>query len=233
MINAVLFDAGNTLLTPSPSVAKVFEEIAGKCGYEFLSGDVEECLPVMESYYEERYNEDDSFWCSADRASMIWVEMYKTLCFELGIAEDAEKVARAVYEAYTHAERWKVFPDVLGTLNALQSSGIRMGVVSNWDQYLRSIFDGLELSRYFEVLLSSADVGIRKPDPEIFEMAADRIGIPAANIAFVGDHLYADAMGAQQRDMTPILLTRQPAFVPSSILHVDTLTEIPALIATL
>jgi putative hydrolase of the HAD superfamily len=50
----------------------------------------------------------------------------------------------------------------------------------------------------------SADVGARKPDPEIFRAALDRLGVPAADVWFVGDSWERDVRGAAAAGMRPI-----------------------------
>jgi putative hydrolase of the HAD superfamily len=66
-----------------------------------------------------------------------------------------------------------------------RAAGIRVGLLSNsWgtDMYPRDLLD-----EHFEVQVISGEVGLRKPDPAIYELALDRMGLPAEQIAFVDD----------------------------------------------
>jgi putative hydrolase of the HAD superfamily len=50
---------------------------------------------------------------------------------------------------------------------------------------------------------------LRKPDPRIFELACERVGVPAERSAHVGDHMYADVIGARAAGMRPVLIDRR------------------------
>lgn len=98
-------------------------------------------------------------------------------------------------------------PGIAACLESLHHAGVPLGVVSN------SIFGTATLSAElrrlgllapFSFVLSSADYGIRKPDPWLFELAATRLGVPAAETWFIGDSLEYDVAGARASGMTPI-----------------------------
>lgn len=95
---------------------------------------------------------------------------------------------------------------------------IRMGVVSNSSFSAATLEKELEsqgIRRHFEFVISSADYGVRKPDPIIFEVALARLGIGAEKAWFAGDNVACDIEGARGAGIFPV------AFNP--------LTEIPEL----
>ena len=53
-------------------------------------------------------------------------------------------------------------------------------------------------------LIVCGDYGIQKPDPKIFEIAAQRLGLTCEEIAFVGDTFYKDISGAIKAGMMPV-----------------------------
>lgn len=64
----------------------------------------------------------------------------------------------------------------------------RCSVLSNADISLRDRLNGeLELDSYFDDIVVSAEVGMAKPRPEIFRLAADRLGLPPEACVFVDD----------------------------------------------
>jgi putative hydrolase of the HAD superfamily len=93
-------------------------------------------------------------------------------------------------------------------VTALREAGIRTGVISNWDRRLASLIEGLGLGEMFDVVVSSADVGLRKPDPRVFMLACERLGVAPEEAVHVGDHHYADVLGARAVGMTPVLIQR-------------------------
>ncbi len=87
-------------------------------------------------------------------------------------------------------------------------AGSQLGVISNWDGRLEGLLGGLGLAKYFDTVVSSACVGLHKPDPRIFELACTRLGVAPEEAAHVGDHHYADIVGATAVGMMPVLIDR-------------------------
>ena len=113
----------------------------------------------------------------------------------------------------------RLIDGVQDVLIDLRFRGIRMGVISN------SSFAGSTLEkelrrhgilRYFEFVISSADYGIRKPDPIIFEVALSRLGIGAASAWFAGDNVGYDIVGAKSAGIFPVAFKPRAA-IPESI----------------
>lgn len=105
------------------------------------------------------------------------------------------------------AIRVGVIDGVPQLLREVQALGLPMGVVSN------SSFAGLTLERelerhgirgFFRFVISSADYGVRKPDPLIFEVALRRLGLEARQVWFAGDNVGYDVIGAHQAGIFPV-----------------------------
>jgi len=218
VIKAVFFDVGNTLLYPFPSVSAVVREVLADAGHIRDLHSIDAYMPLVDAYYEDRYREDDTFWTREDETSAVWVGMYSLLCRELDIHVEAEQIAMRVYEEFGNPGRWSAYADVVPALERLADKGIRTGLISNWDSRLPSLVSGLGLGDLVETVVSSADVGLHKPDPRIFELACERLGVAPSDSAHVGDHVYADVVGAQAVGMTPVLIDRHlgepPLFRP-------------------
>jgi putative hydrolase of the HAD superfamily len=124
---------------------------------------------------------------------------------EAGIAEHMRQLARAMEFPESHR----------AVLEALQPR-YRMAVISNFDhgptvgQALR--MHGIH--ERFEVVLVSADVGWRKPRPEIFAEAFRRMGIGACDAIFVGDSPEVDVLGAQAVGMDVIWIDHGTKALP-------------------
>lgn len=94
------------------------------------------------------------------------------------------------------------------TLRTLQKWGYRLAVVSNWHCGLANFCTELELGRFFDSVIASAECGIEKPDRRIFELAAERLRIPPDQIVHVGDSPREDIAGAQSARMKAIRIDR-------------------------
>lgn len=225
---AVFFDVGNTLLYPHPSVSQVVREILIDEGHARDLSAIDELMPVVDEYYEDRYRADDTFWTDEEETSDVWIGMYSLLCRRLGIEEDAESLARRVYDEFGDPSRWRAFEDVIPGLERLRTRGLKIGVISNWDRRLSGLLVGLGLNELIDVVVSSATVGLHKPDPRIFELACDRLGTAPSRAAHVGDHYYADVLGAKVAGMTPVLIDRSGRSVPDGVAVVGSLDALDA-----
>lgn len=233
--DAVFFDVGNTLITPDPSVGAVVAEVLGEAGHARVLEQIDPLLPEMDAYYEERYRADDSFWASDEGAADVWVGMYSLLCRRLGVPDsEATVLAARVYEDFGDAGRWRPFPDVVPAFERLVASGVKVGVISNWDSRLATILDGIGLGRLVDTVVCSAAEGLHKPDPRIFEVACSRAGVRPGRCAHVGDHVYADVVGARSAGITPVLLDRHGSVMGawgSGVARIETLDALDDLLS--
>ena len=135
---------------------------------------------------------------------------------------------------------WKVEADARPTVEALHACGYHMGLISNAadakDAHI--LLDKTRLRPFFEVVIISADVGVRKPAPRIFELALKQLGVQPHQTVMVGDTLGADILGARNAGLSSIWITRH-ADTPDNRAHEDTiqpdaaitnLSELPALL---
>ncbi len=226
MLRAVFFDVGNTLLYAYPSVPEVVRQVLAEEGHVRDVSAIDQYMPMLDEFYEDRYREDDTFWRSEDETLAVWVGMYSLLCRQLGIEADAECIARRVYHEFGYAERWRAYDDVRPAFERLRARGLRLGLISNWDARLTGLMEGMGFSPLLDAVVSSAEVGLHKPDPRIFELACAKLGVEAADAAHVGDHQYADIIGAEAVGMTPVLIDRHGGEHPGQDRFVRTLDDL-------
>ena len=82
----------------------------------------------------------------------------------------------------------------------------RLGIVSNFYGNLARVCDDAGIRSFFSVLVDSVEAGCTKPDPRIFQLALDALGISAESATFVGDSLPRDMAGARGVGMRHIWL---------------------------
>ena len=230
MIKAVFFDVGNTLVYPDPSVSEVVRQVLRDEGHIHDLSAIDALMPLVDQYYEDRYRTDDTFWTSEDETSAVWVGMYSLLCRQLGIEADAERIARRVYDEFGDPSRWSAYDDVRPAFERLKCRGVRVGLISNWDSRLSGLVAGLGLGGLTDTVVSSAEVGLHKPDPRIFELACERLGVSPQEAAHVGDHHYADVLGASAIGMIPVLIDRHGGEHPGHERFVRSLDALEAVL---
>jgi len=228
-LRAVFFDVGNTLLYAEPSVSEVCRQVLAEAGHVRDLHVIDSFMPLVDAYYEERYEEDDAFWTDEERTSSVWVGMYSMLCRRLGIEDEAVDLARRVYDEFGRPDRWAAYDDVRPAFDRLASRGLRIGIISNWDSRLVGLLRGLGFGDVLDDIVSSADVGVHKPDPRIFQLACERIGVLPEEAAHVGDHHYADILGASSVGMRAVLIDRHGVADPADN-PIRTLDELEAVL---
>lgn len=79
-------------------------------------------------------------------------------------------------------------PKVVDAVESLRERGVRVAVLSNsWGSHPFDPYAPFNLNERFDVVVISDQVGLRKPEPEIFMLAADRLGLPPEACVFVDD----------------------------------------------
>ncbi|WP_107121798.1 HAD family hydrolase [Streptomyces yokosukanensis] len=129
---------------------------------------------------------------------------------------------------------WSLFPDVLPALEALSASH-RHAVLSNsslkvQEHKLRT----LGLLDRFETVLCAAELGVSKPEAGAFLAACEALGLPAHEVAYVGDHPEIDGRGAAEAGLLSVWIDRGTApaqLARTAVVHrISTLAELPALV---
>ncbi len=128
---------------------------------------------------------------------------------------------------------WTVFPDVIPTLDVVHH---RQGILSNssTDHQERRL-TALGLRHHFEVLLCSDQLPRAKPDPSAFLAACAAFALPPGAVAYVGDQLDTDAIGAYNTGLIGIWLDREDTTrqAPDGVHRIPNLTGLPRLLASL
>ncbi len=156
----------------------------------------------------------------------------------LGEPEPADDACDAWFASYlTHYRaRWAAFDDVLPALDALAAAhpGLRLGIVTNGEgDPQRAKLAAIGLTERFPLFVASAEVGMRKPDPQIFRHACEQLGVDPADAAHVGDRLDLDAQGAVGAGLRGIWLDRagDGATTPDGVVRIGGLRELAGALA--
>lgn len=88
----------------------------------------------------------------------------------------------------------------------------RLGIVSNFaiPECVEDLLEREQLGQFFEVIIISGAVNKRKPDPEIFNLALQKMQLDPVDVAFVGDTVDADVKGAKDAGMKSVYIDRRP-----------------------
>jgi putative hydrolase of the HAD superfamily len=115
---------------------------------------------------------------------------------------------------------------VAPTLAALRQRGLKLGVISNWDDRLRPLLKSLQIADQFDVIVVSCEVGASKPASAIFQAAVKQLGLPANSLLHVGDSFARDVLGARAAGLQGVQIERQAATGRDS--RIKSLLDLPA-----
>ena len=107
-----------------------------------------------------------------------------------------------------HNEEETPYPDAEPALAALQQRDFKLGVIANQNPGTEQRLAEWNLLQYFDVIAASAELGIAKPDPAIFQWALKQAGCAAQNAVMVGDRMDNDIAPANRLGMHTVRLLR-------------------------
>lgn len=197
-LKAVLFDAGNTLIwLDHPYVVELLREHGVETSVEGL----------MEAEYGAKLLFDELARSTADertRGGMFFAAIFRGV----GVEESAfPALSQRLFARHAEKNLWgSVRARTAETLDELRRRGYRLGVISNADGRAEQALDAVGLRPHFELVIDSGLVGIDKPDPRIFHLAAERMGVQPHEAVYVGDIYEIDVQGARAAGMQAILI---------------------------
>ena len=129
------------------------------------------------------------------------------------------------------------FPEVPGVLSRLKTSGMKLAILSNGSpKMLDAVVKGAKLEGMFDAVLSVEISGVYKPHPRVYQLAVDRLGIPASAISFQSSNAW-DAWAASAFGMQVIWCNRygqrRERLPGNPDREIKSLDELPALVGIL
>jgi HAD superfamily hydrolase (TIGR01509 family) len=209
--SAILFDVGNTLLREVS-----FDLHAG------IAALVPSCCPSSERAVE-----------LADEVRILLQAIPPTGAYELPVARwlieqlvlqeyaaiEIDEIERCVWQ---HAVNLVPMPGADEVLEELHAQGIVMGAVSNAifsAGIIRHEMERHGLARLLRFVISSADIGVRKPDPRIFHHALSLLDAVPEDVWFIGDSWQNDITGAAGCGMMPVWMNSAGQVAASDLPH--------------
>jgi len=231
-IKAILFDAAGTLLHVEPSVGAVYAAVAQRHG---VIASVQQLDAAFNTAWHERQPSRVSpAFISSEANERTWwrelvVEVFNTTTANSKFRDGFDAFFDELYERFAQPDVWRFYDDVKPALGMLEERGLMLGIVSNWDARLHRLLAASGLEKRFDLVLTSADVGRRKPDPLPFQQALERLGIAAHQAIYVGDSYEHDVEGAQGVGLRCMLIDREGRN-NTPVETIQRLTDLPRLL---
>ena len=261
MLKAILFDLDDTLM-PDESAANealVATAALAKQWHNIPPGDLKDSVrraarrvfrahPVVAPYdgnfdvssweaLSSRFEgDDDEMRQLREWAPEYRREVWNEALAENGFADPLLADQLSILYPCERRARYLPYADAKPCLDGLKAN-YRLGLVTNGPCDLQCAkLEASGFRDYFGAVAISREVGVKKPDPRIFALALDRLGVMATDSAFVGDTPKSDIVGARAAGMKAVWLNRDnspqpPGLIPDAT--IAALTELPAAIARL
>lgn len=193
-IKAVIFDLFGTLIDSFN--AQEYRQV--------LSGMASSLSLPEASFYD--------LWSSSfnQRALGVFKTLEESIFFiskELNIPVDKNAMEQAIRIRLDYTKRTLVpREDAIETLKQLQKLGFKIGLISDCTFEVPQIWNTTKLSQYFDSVIFSCSVGIKKPDPRIYHLACKKLKVKPKNCLYIGDGSSRELSGALHVGMFPLLI---------------------------
>ncbi|HEX4492806.1 MAG TPA: HAD family hydrolase [Acidimicrobiia bacterium] len=204
-IEAVLLDVGGIFHLPSHGhVLRACE----RAGFEPDDARLDRAHYRGTTAYHTDYDGEFDF-------AAYWNDYLRLYVEELGVpVELSDEMLDHLRQEFTVGGLWsRVIPDSADSLRELAATGVRLGVVSNAngtvaeqlrEQEILQVGPGIGVE--VECVIDSGAVGVMKPDPRIFTIALDAMGLRADDVWYVGDMPGIDVVGARAAGIRPLVM---------------------------
>ena len=236
MIKAVLIDFGHTLVKQRTDEEKLLRrgimdlaEYLKLRGYQLTSDELERVENKLRSE-ANRFREKTLIEIKA-------IDRIAALLNRFGIPASSDEAlavesSRLVYRPLV--EDMMLFQDSLNFLRTLRKEGYKLALVSNAasDLAIREALDRLGIARFFDAIIISSQVGLRKPSSVVFMKALKALHVKPRKAVFIGDSVKYDIVGAKKLSMKTILLSRRSRRVKTNVADavVTTLEDVVAIL---
>lgn len=137
------------------------------------------------------------------------------------------------FKVHWEARFWEMYdrdlallPGVAHTLEQMKEAGLQLAVASSaYRAYIEPNLAKLGLADAFGVVVTRDDIKVGKPHPEVFQIAAERLGVPANECIALGDTL-GDVIGGLSAGMKVIFV---PGWYEGSRFHSESIVTLPSL----
>jgi putative hydrolase of the HAD superfamily len=195
LVKAVFFDAVGTLFHLRGSVGSHYAAVADsfgcKCDATAMDASFRQAWKVMlapRGHAVPRTADDRLWWRSL-------VDLVLDECLRPEQVLDREAYFEMLYTHFAGPGVWELFPETAEVLQQLHNR-VAIGVISNFDTRLHTILEQFGIRSLFQAVVISSEVGVDKPDPQIFAEALRQLGVTAGEALHIGDDPEADWSGA-------------------------------------
>ena len=208
MIKAVFFDLYNTLVTYDPPREVIEAKILKDFGIEVSPESLLRPITTADDFIYKEHARLPISKRSKEETTALYMQYHGIVLKEVGLEAPKELIIGILGKWMSLDVKMVLFDDAIPVLTSLKERGLILGLISNVDRDIAPLYQGLGLSDWLQVMVTSQEVGFNKPHPEIFKAALKQAGVKPSEAIYVGDQHQIDVVGANGAGMRGILLDR-------------------------
>ena len=208
MIKAVFFDLYNTLVGYDPPREEIQARVLNEFGIDVSPEVFRYPLVIADEFIYQEHARSPLSKRSKEETMALYAQYQGIVLKEAGIDASQELIAGILGKWQQSAFKLVLFDDAMPALTHLKELGLILGLISNVDRDITSLWQELGLSALLQVVVTSQEVGFNKPQPEIFQEALKQAGVKSSEAIYVGDQYHIDVVGANEAGMRGVLLDR-------------------------
>ena len=208
MIKAIFFDFYNTLVRFWPPLDQIQQASCYEFGFQIDPEAIGFGYAVADLFFN-RENEIKPLATRTEDERLDFFARYEQILLDNAGLSVTTDLARQIWQiAISVPKDFIPFDDTVTALQQLKGQGYRIGVISNLRRDMDELCRNLGMAPYLDFCLTSAEVGVEKPDPAIFVAALERAGVNPLEAVHVGDQPRSDLVGARGAGLHAVLLDR-------------------------
>ncbi|MDQ0116277.1 HAD family hydrolase [Paenibacillus harenae] len=190
-VEAVLFDLDNTLLNRRLAFRRFTERLIDN--YMIVDREADKSLIIDEIRMADR----DGYRGKRE----LYSELHTTYRWKEGVTPES-----LLSYWFSEFYRCTVLMDgAVDTLSLVRSKGLKLGLITNGSAHSQNAkIDFAGIRDYFDAIIVSDEVHVKKPDPAIFAIAMQRLGVKPSDAIYVGDHPVNDVLGARRAGLRSV-----------------------------
>lgn len=211
-----------------PSREEIYANVTLDHGYNIDPAEIRTHYYRLNQEWENKDLTLERIDTSPQKREDFWSSYNEELLVRSGVTRsDAWMIGNKIFQnIYSDPGLWRLYTDVPEFLRIVQRKKKHLGIIENWDKRLKKILTFLGIKKYFKTITLGGEIGIRKPDVQIFQQALGKTGTKPKNSIYIGDNYVEDAIGAQRAGMTPLLFNAKRRHTDKPILKFHTYQEL-------
>jgi HAD superfamily hydrolase (TIGR01662 family) len=212
MIKAAFFDFYYTLVDYDPPREVSQARVLGELGIEVKPEALLRPLMVADDFLFKEHSRLSLGKRSKEEVTALYGQYHGIILKEAGLEASPQLIGAVLKRALAVELKLALYDDVAPALDELKERGIVLGLISNVDRDIDSVYEGLGLPNWLKLRITSQDVGFNKPHPAIFQAALKQANVNPEEALYVGDQYEIDVLGANGVGMRGILIDRHGFF---------------------